>query len=364
MYSESDVQSAVEAGAITSEAAVALRTHVASLHAMPAVDEEHFRLITGFNDIFVTIACLLVVFAAAAVGTSLSAAPLGGIFVAAAAWVMAEAFTRRRRMALPSIVLLLAFVLGLATAAYSGLEQAMPKHAVVISHDYNGQTERWTTQKHYLWQTSLMLLAGAAAAGLGALLHWRRFRVAITIAAAAGALAICVIAVVGALREETLGDNVFVAPAALVCGLAVFVYAMRSDLSDRARTTQRSDIAFWLHLVAAPLIAHPLFLWMGVTRGTGIGVATAIGVLAIYLAFAVVALAIDRRALLVSALAYVLIALAQLFRSYGAVELNVALTALIIGSALLALSAWWHAIRRRLVGLLSPGLRTRLPPVG
>ncbi len=364
MYSESDVQSAVEAGAITSDAAAALRAHVAALHVTPAVDEEHFRLVTGFNDIFVTIACLLVVFAAAAVGNSLSGAPVGGIFVAIAAWVMAEAFTRKRRMALPSIVLMLAFIFGLATAAYDGLEQAMPKHAVQVSSRFNGQTERWSYLAHHPWQIALMMLGGAAVAGLGALLHWRRFHVAITIAAAVGALAMCIIAVVGALRAEALGDNVLVAPAALVCGLAVFVYAMRWDLSDRTRTTQRSDIAFWLHLVAAPLIAHPLFVWMGVTNGAGISVATAIGVLSIYLAFAIVAIAIDRRALLVSALAYVLIALAQLFRSYGAVELNVALTALIIGSALLALSAWWQAIRRRLVGLLSPTLRTRLPPVG
>ena len=57
------------------------------------------------------------------------------------------------------------------------------------------------------------------------------------------------------------------------------------------------------------------------------------------------ALAIDRRALLVSALAYVLYALTELFKQFGAVELNVALTALVIGSALLLLSAFWHQAR-------------------
>ena len=60
----------------------------------------------------------------------------------------------------------------------------------------------------------------------------------------------------------------------------------------------------------------------------------------------VTALAIDRRALLVSALAYVLYALNELFEQFGAVELNVALTALVIGSALLLLSAFWHQARR------------------
>lgn len=342
---------------------MALRNHVAAHRAIPAVDEEHFRLITGFNDIFVSIACLLVVFAAAAVGTELVAAPLGGLLVAAASWTMAEAFTLRRRMALPSIILLLTFVLGLGVAAYSVLDQAIPKHAVQTAYVMDGKQHRWVSWVHLPWEEGLMTLSGAAAAGLGALLHWRRFHVAITIAAAVGALATFVLATVAAIRNEPLGGNPFIAPTALVCGLAVFSYAMRWDLSDRLRNTQRSDVAFWLHLVAAPLIAHPLFYWMGVTNGASIGLFTAAGVLVIYVAFAAIALAIDRRALLVSALAYVLIALAQLFRSYGAIELNVALTALIIGSALLGLSAWWQRIRRYLIGMLPGHARLRLPTI-
>ena len=70
-----------------------------------------------------------------------------------------------------------------------------------------------------------------------------------------------------------------------------------------------------------------------------------------------------RRALLVSALAYVLFALQQLFREFGAVELNVALTALIIGSALLMLSAFWHQVRSAVVKPLPAHLRDRLPLV-
>ena len=39
----------------------------------------------------------------------------------------------------------------------------------------------------------------------------------------------------------------------------------------------------------------------------------------------------------------------ELFRQFGAVELNVALTALVIGSALLLLSAFWHQARAMVV---------------
>lgn len=359
MYSETDIESAVQAGAITPEAAQALRDHVAALHATPAVDEERFRLITGFNDIFVTIACLLVIFAGAAAGGEAGGSIIGGALVAAASWLMAEVFTARRRMALPSIVLLLSFTIGLGCAAYGVAANLLPEH-VTVRHYPGGD---WPISERYPWEYAVLLVCAAVAAGLGALVHWLRFRVAITVAAAAAALAILLLGLLSAVRNQPFWSDPLIAPAALVCGLAIFAYAMRWDLSDRLRTTQRADVAFWLHLVAAPLIAHPLFRWLGVTSGEG-GLATALGVLAIYLGFALIALSVDRRALLVSALAYVLIALTQLFRSYGAIELNVALTALVIGSALLALSAWWQTIRRRVVGLLLPGLARALPPVG
>jgi hypothetical protein len=150
-------------------------------------------------------------------------------------------------------------------------------------------------------------------------------------------------------------------PLVFVSGLAVFVLAMRWDMSDPKRETRRSDVAFWLHLLAAPMIAHPLFNWLGVNEGENIGALAAVGVLAIYVLMGAVALAVDRRALLVSALAYVLVALTWLFREFGMVELNVALTGLVIGSALLALSAFWTPIRSALVLRLGPGLQAMLP---
>ena len=51
----------------------------------------------------------------------------------------------------------------------------------------------------------------------------------------------------------------------------------------------------------------------------------------------------------------------KLFEQFGAVELNVALTALVIGSALLMLSAFWHQARTMVVRPLPESLRERLP---
>jgi hypothetical protein len=140
----------------------------------------------------------------------------------------------------------------------------------------------------------------------------------------------------------------------------MFLFAMWWDSSDRARITRRSDVAFWLHLLAAPMIVHPVFTLLGLNDGSA-SLGEGVVVVLLYVALGLTALAIDRRALLVSALAYVLWALADLFERFGAVELNVALTALVIGSALLLLSAFWHQARGAVVRPLPAGLQGRLP---
>ena len=68
----------------------------------------------------------------------------------------------------------------------------------------------------------------------------------------------------------------------------------------------------------------------------------------------------DRRALLVSSLAYVLFALYALFKQAGAVELSAAFTALVIGSALLLLSATARRLHDRAHGWRILGQRLRV----
>ncbi|MES2755027.1 MAG: hypothetical protein V4659_10215 [Pseudomonadota bacterium] len=357
MYSESDLENAVGAGALTPEAAQAFRAHVATGRATPAVDEESFRLLTGFNDIFVSIAIVLTLVAVGWIGGSLGGESaiggvLGSIAVAAASWGLAEYFTRQRRMALPSIVLLLTFVGGVASTLTS---------ALIANAEPIGESLKAQTSNEYAI-IAIAGVVGAIVAGLtaaSAWLHWRRFMVPITVAAGA-------VAVVGVVLSLIFGfipaARDFVMPIVLLAGLGMFAFAMRWDVSDLERRTRRSDVAFWLHLAAAPMIAHALFNLLGVFEGSDITALKAVAVLALYVAFAFVALAIDRRALLVSSLVYVLYALYALFTQAGAVELGGALTALVIGSALLTLSAFWQPMRLRVVGLLG-NLAGRLPPV-
>jgi hypothetical protein len=270
--------------------------------------------------------------------------PLAPLFVAATAWGLALFFTAKRRMALPSILLLLAFVGGVL--AFSGFSLVL-----AFGPDNLENNER---------AAALIGSAAAAIAAAGAWLHWQRFRVPITVAAGAAAVAAIAIGLLASAIGNVANIQDIVLGFVLLLGVGMFLFAMRWDSSDPARVTRRSDVAFWLHLLAAPMIVHPIFTLLGLNDGNAT-IGEGLVVVLLYIAMGVTALAIDRRALLVSALAYVLYALNELFRQFGAVELNLALTALVIGSALLLLSAFWHQARAMVVRPLPDSLKARLP---
>ena len=333
MYSDAEIDEAVKAGALAPEAAAAFRAHVARQRSAPVGDEEHVRLVTSFNDIFVTAAAVLVLAGAGWIAASLDTA-LGGAGAAVVSWALAEYFTRRRRMALPSIVLLLTFAGSVFWTAWTLLPGAGDAPAF-------GQAAA---------------MAGVAAAG-AAWLHWRRFRVPATVAAGATALVFAILCLV---FDRTPDRHVMdaVLAAMFLSGAGVFALAMRWDLSDRDRATGRSDVAFWLHLLAAPLLVHPVFSVTGDEAGP---VASAAVVAILYAVLGAVALAIDRRALLVAALVYLLAAVHDIVREFGALSLRLAIAVLIVGAALLLLSAFWRGARAAVISRLPAALRDRLP---
>ena len=351
MYSEDDLEAAIAAGVVDRQSVERMRDFLARSSRTSAVDEEHFRLVTGFNDIFVSIACVLLLVALGWIGQAIPLGladgprPMGGLFVAVASWGLAEMFTARRRMALPSILLLAGFVGGLFAmtgSAVAGILDSVGPHGLDKPIG------------------ALVIAGSALVAGVGAWAHWRRFHVPVTVAAGAGACVAVVIALLAFVLPD-LQENL--ALPAFIGGLCVFGLAMRWDMSDPKRETRRADVAFWLHLLAAPLIVHPVFAMMGLLRG-GVGLGGASVVIALYIVMGLIAVAIDRRALMVSALAYVLYALSELFREFGALSLNIALTALVLGSALLMLSAYWTSVRAAILSALPGGLRAHLPQAG
>ena len=328
MYTDEDIASAVAAGVLSQETATALRAHVDALKHTTAADEEHFKLVTGFNDIFVVIACVLLLASVAGIGAAFSSV-MGAALTSLTAWLLAEFFVRQRRMALPAIVLLLAFVGGVFATGFFGFG----------SHK------------------SVMPLTCMLAA-LAAWLHWRRFQVPITIAAGTASALGFVIALILISFPEAMR---WMTPITFVAGLLAFWLAMRWDASDLRRESRRSDVAFWLHLLAAPMLVHPLFSLLGVLDGQAT-LAQGLLIVLIYVMLALVSLCLDRRALMVSALGYVFYAFTALLKQYGVISLSFAITALVIGSALLLLSAFWHPSRAYVLGFVPASIKEKLTP--
>src|SRR5881397_3080715 len=182
MYSQQDLDDAVASGVISAAAADALRAHIERQRSTAIPDEEQFRLLTGFNDIFVSIAAAILLFAVGWIGQSIGQSTglvisdhgdvgpsfLAPLAVASTAWGLALFFTARRRMALPSILLLLTFVGGvLATTAFLLVQVIGPAR-------FDGDSQVLP---------ATVGAASAAVAAAAAWIHWRRFHVPITVAA-------------------------------------------------------------------------------------------------------------------------------------------------------------------------------------
>ena len=334
MYTDEDLSSAVKAGIFTDDAVSQFRTFIAKEQETVSVDEEHFRLVTGFNDIYVVIACFLLLTSVAWLGHEVSNG-VGALAVALASWGLSEFFVLKRKMALPAIVLLATFIGGVAWFAGTLF------HAV--GSDFG---------------VSTMLAAGVAGA-VAARFHWLRFKVPITVAAGVASIVAAFIAIVMVKFPDAQQSS---RALFLTGGLLSFALAMRWDAQDTKRQTGKSDVAFWLHLLAAPLIVHPIFSMLGVFEGNN-GLLLPVVVICLYVMLALISIAIDRRALMVSALVYVLFSFTTLLKTYGLISLGFAVTGLVIGSALLLLSAYWHVSRVYLIGYLPKNLLVWLPPL-
>ncbi|HEY4044891.1 MAG TPA: hypothetical protein VGM32_24015 [Rhodopila sp.] len=354
MYADSDLEAAVRHGVLTREAADGFRDFMARSRAAPGADEESFRLLTGFNDIFVTIAIVMVLVAAGTLlgrTSAFAATFFAGPVTACASWGLAEYFTRRRRMALPSIVLLLFFV-GSTIASVMSFENALLPPS----------PGRGSAAFHGLMASGSLVVVFAMLAGcFAAYVHWRRFMVPITVAvgalaASSGILSMLIVSF-PELRQFT--------PLLIgVAGVILFGLAMWWDASDRLRVTRRADTGFWLHMAAAPMIVHPVFTVFGVFAfAPGVRISSAAAAVGCYLLLALVALAVDRRAVLVSSLIYVLTAMSKLLSGAGSETPAFTVAAFCIGTGLLLLSALWQRTRARLVLTLPPWLQAHLPPV-
>jgi len=358
MVDGTDLEAAVRAGIIPAADADKLRNFSAQRRGSPAAGEERFGFAGGLADIMTAIGTLLLLGAAI---LFLGGVPFAPAILAPIAWALAEHFTRKRRLTLTSIVLFAVFVLAVALALV----------AVAMTIPGPGHLQTIVPGKPPVLVLSPVQSLVVAAGCAGACAAWW-FRFHLPIAVAAGVMASV------NLLTHVMMLIVPAAPAGLVSvhlllvGLLIFLAAMWWDMSDIRRETRRSDVAFWLHAMAGFQIAGASFRLIFGVAGNPAGwerlfsftalppqAGGAILALLAFVAFCMLALAIDRRSLLMSSLIFVIPATARLTGMPDMVGLLLAV--MLAGALLLALSSFWTRLRTLILDRLPTTIRAQLP---
>jgi len=363
MLKNSDLDVAVHEGIISGDQASRLRdlasrlssTSDEALEFTQDTRDEPFRLLRGFRDFFIFVG--IVIFAiglTTLVISSLADIPAqfsdsaGGIMALAMSFglvvtgvVLAEWVTRRQRLPLSSLATSIALAVWSAGFLVALVANIWPD--IVSIARLKDLVLPWLS------------FLGAVLGMIG--FYWR-YRLPFTLLPLAVSAAGLVYFALQSIFEAQWTDThtrILVG----VLGLLVFAVAMWFDMKDRLRVTRFSECAFWLHLLAAPMLIHSLLL------GGDSDAANLPLILGTMAAMALVALLIDRRALLVAGLSYLAVAIFQIVSKseiLGGQEF--AITASILGASVLCLGLGWTPIRRIVLSLLPlDALKSRLPPV-
>jgi hypothetical protein len=372
MLRQEDLDAAVAADIVTRAQADALRDLAAKREASRTAQlghEERFRFMRGFNDFFFATGVVML-----GAGMMYFAGPGSGGNLAAAlvVWMLAELLVRGMRLVLPGLLLACFFVvlvyraipvdliIGIMPDKYWISSALMtgprPDPVTWVDMFIGGGTASFRVPP-------VIIAVKALVAGGAAALFYARFRLPFALLPIAASL---VVAIAAATRG--IGGPAVQSLALLLCGFGVFAAAMSYDISDRERATRRADCAFWLHLLAAPLIVHSLVsMIVPSISALTMTAAVAFMIVAVAAVLALVAVLIDRRALLVSTFSYLGLVIAYAIRTAeasapadpSAIFFS---TLAVLGILVLALGVGWQPLRRGLLTLLPTAAVDRLPP--
>ena len=355
MYDKTDLRAAIEAGAISDESAKRLESFLKARNDPDRMlDPENLRFLSNFNDVFLTIGIVILMVGlgflsgisvfnlvgprlidpeniaqAAALANSMKLVViLTPIPVLVGAWLLAEYFCGKRRLLLPSMALS-GIIVWAAAAVALGLFAPVD------------QSESYANPWSMLFGMSYAGFVGGVIAA--AAIFWR-FRLPFSLFLLAGGVAGLFYTAVAQLAGiGQVGSGL----AMLTIGVGTLAAAIAFDMKDPTRSTRSSDCAFWLHMAAAPQIILGM---RGLLLGSGFAPASmtdATVMLIVLLAFALLSLALNRRALIVSGLVTFATSLWFLVNEFGGGGVNtLMLTALIIGGAIVLLGGGWRTARR------------------
>ena len=368
MLNKTDLSNAVSEGIITREQEIQLnafseRTHANDENPLYQVSEtrdEPFRLLRGFRDIFIALGIAFLAVGATVLYTSSHTSALfyfGPAFsdydwyagfwpaIASAAVLLAigiaiaEIVTRKLRLPLSSLVL------SLAIAYWAGLfgVQCLAPLASLLDQS--------KTPSFPIGIAGFFL-----SAFIGISLFYLRYRLPFVMLVVAGTLVGLGLSVISSLWPEFASQNLRFVIGGL--GALVFVVAMNFDLKDRLRITRFSEIAFWLHLLAAPLMIHSFLQTNSLAQNDAPLILTVFAILTF------IALVIDRRAILVSSLIYMGGAFAQIVIALGLQgSMLFAVPILSIGVLVVVLGIGWTPLRRLVLSITPSAIADRVPPI-
>lgn len=359
MFDKGDILAAVEAGAISRENADRLAAFLKARNDPDRMlDPENLRFLSNFNDIFLTIGIVILMTGLSflsgiafwnALGPQKLTMILTPIPVLAGAWLLAEYFCGKRRLLLPSMALSLAICGAAASLVVAILAPENEQQAAnIFGNDFGNFV-------------STLSYAGFGASAFAAAAVFWRFRLPFSLFLLA--LSIAGLFYTAVARIDG-GNLIFGGAAMLIVGLATLAFAIWFDARDPQRASRTSDHAFWLHMAAAPQI---IFGVRGLILGSGFAPAStadASVMLVVLIAFALISLALNRRALIVSGLLSFGAALWVLVDRFGGGGVNtLMLTALIVGGAIVLLGGGWRTARRFVLKAVpSTGLTGRVFP--
>lgn len=350
-FGPDDLRAAVAAGIVTEAQAAGLAAlahgRAGKRAALPAEDEP-FEFFRGFAEIFIALGLSILLG-----GIALLLTILGGVTILIAipailaliAWWMAGYFTLKRRMNLPSMVLVSAYSGGIYVSALALLGQSS------------------------VGLRGVAFVAAALTVGATAL-WFRRFRLPFSMFVLGVFALLATYAVFSRYNPgsdwssidgwaRTFVPRANLTLASLIFGIAAFAAAMSFDLRDPHRIGRHSATAFWLHLLAGAALVNTIAgsLYAGGAGNLG---ATALALCG----FALVALIIDRRSMLTAGVVYIAALIYwAVAGDGGGSPRDWAMVLIILGTFFTVLGTWWVQLRAALMRALPdfPG-KDRLPP--
>lgn len=304
---------AAEQGIISKQQVTALLAFIKSENtgSSGAGDEEQLRFVRGFGDVFITLGIILVAISFQFTGIDgyNYAIPIL-VFIISAEWLV-----RIRKLALPGIAILLCIIYFVNQFfTFSGQEKSFLNFGLITA----------TSLAFYLrYKMPFSLLP--ATAGVIAILIYQ------------------------------IGIDIMHQPFLLASiGLCVFTLAMWFDTRDTQRQSYLSDSAFWLHLLAAPLISHGIMVTLLLSEpGSMLSTFRDMFIISFFLIFFLSALFVDRRAILISSTAYAIYAITQLAKGqFADTQSLIAFVFMAFGIFVVLFGTYWYKARSLVFGWL------------